>query len=211
MALAMDDSEKSPVEIETERLTLTMLPPSGAERQLTYYRENREHLMPWSPPQPPGYYTLEFWRWRLEENRAEYIDDRALRLQLLDRERTDGGVIGQISFTSYMRGPHQSCNLGYNIDHRFEGRGLMKEALRAAIDYAFHRLKFHRIAANYMPVNERSGRVLRRLGFSVEGYARDYLFLGGAWRDHVLTALYSPDSSPPGVGAFAFATPPEKK
>jgi ribosomal-protein-alanine N-acetyltransferase len=120
-------------------------------------------------------------------------------------------VIGQISFTSYTRGPHQSCNLGYNIDHRFEGRGLMKEALVGAIQHAFQRLKFHRIAANYMPVNERSGRVLRRLGFNVEGYARDYLFLAGAWRDHVLTALYSADSSPPGVGAFAFATPPDEK
>ena len=46
--------------------------------------------------------------------------------------------------------------------------------------------------ANYVPTNERSGRVLRRLGFVVEGYARDYLFIGGAWRDHV-----SPDPARP--------------
>jgi ribosomal-protein-alanine N-acetyltransferase len=43
--------------------------------------------------------------------------------------------------------------------------------------------------ANYVPTNERSGRLLRRLGFVVEGYARDYLFIGGRFQDHVLTAL----------------------
>ena len=47
--------------------------------------------------------------------------------------------------------------------------------------------------ANYMPINERSGRLLRSLGFQVEGYARDYLYVGGAWRDHVLTALTNPN------------------
>jgi len=43
--------------------------------------------------------------------------------------------------------------------------------------------------ANYQPSNERSAEVLRKLGFSIEGFARDYLFLAGQWRDHVLTAL----------------------
>jgi ribosomal-protein-alanine N-acetyltransferase len=43
--------------------------------------------------------------------------------------------------------------------------------------------------ANYIPTNERSGLLLKRLGFAVEGYARDYLLINGQWRDHVLTAL----------------------
>jgi ribosomal-protein-alanine N-acetyltransferase len=46
--------------------------------------------------------------------------------------------------------------------------------------------------ANYIPCNERSARVLKRLGFEVEGYARDYLFLAGNWQDHVLTSLINP-------------------
>lgn len=199
----MSAEEKSPVEVETPRLLLTLLPPSKAERLLAYQLDNRAHLRPWSPPTPPGFYTEEFWQWRLGQNRAEYLEDLSTRLQVLEVSRPDGPVIGQISFTQYTRGPHQSCNLGYNIDYRFEGRGLMKEALTGAIALAFGRLSFHRIAANYMPTNERSGRLLRSLGFTVEGYARDYLFIAGAWRDHVLAALYSADSSPPGVRALA--------
>jgi len=71
----------------------------------------------------------------------------------------------------------------------------MAEALRALIAYAFGELGFHRIMANYIPTNERSGLLLRRLGFVVEGYARDYLEIDGAWRDHVLTSLTNPNYS----------------
>jgi ribosomal-protein-alanine N-acetyltransferase len=72
----------------------------------------------------------------------------------------------------------------------------MQEALTGAIAYVFDELRLHRIMANYMPINERSGRLLRRLGFVVEGYARDYLFIAGGWRDHVLTALVNPKPMP---------------
>ena len=43
----------------------------------------------------------------------------------------------------------------------------------------FREQNLHRIQANYVPRNERSGGLLRRLGFVVEGYARDYLLLNG--------------------------------
>ncbi|HKF75835.1 MAG TPA: 30S ribosomal protein S5 alanine N-acetyltransferase, partial [Candidatus Dormibacteraeota bacterium] len=33
------------------------------------------------------------------------------------------------------------------------------------------------------------GSVLRRAGFVVEGYARDYLLINGRWEDHMLTAI----------------------
>ena len=46
--------------------------------------------------------------------------------------------------------------------------------------------------ANYRPENDRSRKLLERLGFVREGLARDYLFIDGAWRDHVLTALTNP-------------------
>jgi len=73
----------------------------------------------------------------------------------------------------------------------------MGEALRAAFGQVFGLLGLHRIMANYLPTNERSARLLRRLGFTVDGYARDYLYIDGAWRDHILTALTSPSPQPP--------------
>ncbi len=49
---------------------------------------------------------------------------------------------------------------------------------------ARHRL--HRVMATHLPENLRSARLLRRLGFAVEGYARDFLQINGRWRDTVL-------------------------
>lgn len=65
----------------------------------------------------------------------------------------------------------------------------MHEALQRTISYVFEELRLHRIHANYIPNNVRSGRLLARLGFAIEGYAKDYLFINDAWRDHVLTSL----------------------
>ena len=73
----------------------------------------------------------------------------------------------------------------------------MREALEeAAIPFVFNKMRIHRINANYLPRNERSGGLLRRLGFTVEGYARDYLYINGRWEDHILTSCTNPDWKP---------------
>jgi len=43
--------------------------------------------------------------------------------------------------------------------------------------------------AGYLPHNERSGKLLDRLGFEKEGLARKYLKINGRWEDHLLTSL----------------------
>ena len=68
----------------------------------------------------------------------------------------------------------------------------MREALLATNNFMFDVMRMHRIMANHRPENERSARLLQRLGFTREGLARDYLYIDGAWRDHVLTSLVNP-------------------
>ncbi len=199
MTSAPSEQIKCPIRLESERLVLALPGPEAAPRVVAYYSENRKHLERWSPPRAPGFYTTEFWRWRLEQSLEEFRADRALRLYVFERGQQDGPVIGQVSFTELVRGPFQSCFLGYNIDHRHQGQGKMYEALERGIAYAFSELALHRISANYRPNNLRSASLLRRLGFSVEGYARDYLFIDGAWRDHVLTSRRNPNSPMPRV------------
>lgn len=184
----MNERRDFPI-IRTKRLLLTIPPAEAGARLLNYVEENREHLSRWSPPAPAGYYTEGFWRERLERVRKEFVQDQSLQLVIFERQRASEQVVGVCNFTNFVRGAFQACYLGYSIDYRYEGRGLMFEALGAAVRYVFDELRLHRIMANYVPTNERSGRLLRHLGFTVEGYARDYLFIAGQWRDHVLTSL----------------------
>lgn len=181
----------SPVRIETKRTIVKLAGEEEAAAVLRYYSENREHLRPFDPIRPPQFYQEGFWAAQLRQNLDLYAADLALRLFVFSKEEP-GRVIGNIGFSTIVRGVAQHCTLGYSLAEELQGKGLMMEALHAAIDFAFMSLKLHRIEANYMPHNRRSGNLLRRLGFSVEGYSRDYLQINGVWEDHVRTALINP-------------------
>ena len=120
-----------------------------------------------------------------------------MRLVLRSREEPEGAVLGMCNFTQFVRGAFMSCTLGYSLDEDAQGQGLMYEALRRTIAHVFDHLGMHRVRANYIPTNERSGRLLRRLGFVVEGYARDFIFIHDGWRDHVLASLINSKATPP--------------
>lgn len=185
--------EDSPVRLQTARLVLGLPSPSLAPVVARFYRDNREFFAPWDPPRPDSFTTDVFWEQRLEHNRRALLEDRELRLFAFDAASSEPRVVNAIGFTNLARGPLQACNLGYAQDRAACGRGLMHEALEAAIGHVFAALELHRIEAGYVPTNEASGRVLRKLGFVVEGYSRDYLWIGGQWRDHVRCALVNPD------------------
>jgi len=175
--------------LETERLVLRVSGSGEAELYLDYYRRNRSHLEPWDPPRPDDFYTLPWWRRQLADNQRELQSDRSMRLGMFLRSgEQEGTLVGIANFTNIIRGPFQACFLGYNVDGSREGQGYMFEGLGAAVDHALGPLRLNRVMANYQPSNERSGRLLKRLGFVQEGLAPRYLFIAGAWRDHVLTS-----------------------
>ena len=169
-----------------------MPPPSDADAVLRYFDRNRAHLEPWEPARPEGFYTKRFWRDRLAENRREVEAGIALRAFVVTRGLPPSHperIVGSCNFSHIVGGAFMACTLGYGLDQHHVGQGLMEEVLQAAIPPVCELFGLHRVQANYQPSNERSGRLLRRLGFEVEGYARDYLHIAGQWRDHVLTAL----------------------
>lgn len=180
---------------ETERLSLRLPGPADAAGLARFYAANRGHLQPWSPTFHPGMFTDDFWVVEADRRLADFQAGREVRGFLYPR----GGpsrVLGNLSLAQIVRGVFHACTLGYALAADAQGHGYMLEAVRGAVRYAFGSLRLHRVMADYMPRNRRSAAVLRRAGFVVEGYARDYLLIDGRWEDHILTAITNPDWGP---------------
>ncbi len=173
-----------------QRLTLAILAPDQAELESDFYQRNQRHLAPWSPIRTTDYFSTEQIRRRLEIQASAFEAGLAMHFALLTPDGQQ--MIGACNFSGIIRGAFQACYLGYHIDEARQGQGLMHEALEAGIGYMFDSQNLHRIMANYIPGNERSERLLERLGFEREGYAKAYLNIAGRWQDHVLTALVNP-------------------
>ena len=107
-------------------------------------------------------------------------------------EATDD-LAGLVSVSSIFRGALQSAYLGYYAFVPHARRGCMRAALPLVIDDCFRRLKLHRVEANIQPENARSIRLVRALGFSLEGRSPRYLKISGRWRDHERWALLVED------------------
>jgi [ribosomal protein S5]-alanine N-acetyltransferase len=179
--------------LATQRLLLRASGPALAAAVAAYHQRNREPHAPWNPPMPADLFTADGQRERLAAAAKAEAEGTQIGWWLCLRDG-DSQVIGHARFSQIARGPFHSAILGYAIDAAHEGRGLMREALTAALADAFGpRVALHRVQANARVENERSLQLLARLGFVREGVAKEYLYIDGAWRDHVLTALRAPD------------------
>jgi [ribosomal protein S5]-alanine N-acetyltransferase len=177
----------APPRLETERLVIRMAAPEDVDAVVRYFDDNREHLAPSRPRVGEEFFTAPFWAAQVRANQTEFREGRSVRLFVFPRAEPER-VIGNVNFTQIFRHPAHYCVLGYGLDRGHQGQGLMGEAVGAGVEYMFREQRLHRVMANYVPRNERSGRLLRRLGFVVEGFARDLLLLDGRWEDHILTS-----------------------
>ncbi len=69
----------------------------------------------------------------------------------------------------------------------------MGEALQQALRLAFNHLRLHRVEANIQPGNSASIALVKRAGFSLEGFSPRYLKIAGRWRDHQRWAILAED------------------
>lgn len=191
----MKEIAARPPVLKTDRLLLRCPVVSDIEAILDYYERNRAHLAPFEPVKPSAFYTYSYWERQIRHFSREFDRGEAVRFFFFPR-RNGKDIVGYASFSQIHRRVAQYCVLGYSVSHEYQGQGYMTEGLSEAIRYMFESQNLHRIMANYMPHNRRSGKLLRRLGFDVEGYARDYLFINGQWEDHLLTALINHDWKP---------------
>ncbi len=100
----------------------------------------------------------------------------------------DDRVVGTCTLL-HLDGRNRRAEIGYALAREQWGRGLMREALTALLDYAFTTLGLHRVEADVDPENAASLRLLGRLGFTREGVLRERWLVGGRAHDSVMLGL----------------------
>ena len=153
--------------------------------------ESRAFLAPWEPIWPADDLTKVSFRRRIRRYQREIRNGTGYPFFVFS---PDGDtLLGGLTLAQVQRGVTQSAVLGYWMGAHYAGKGLMTEAVRAVVAYAFDTLHLNRIEAACLPHNVASTRLLEKVGFQREGYARKYLCIDGRWQDHVLYGLIRDD------------------
>jgi ribosomal-protein-alanine N-acetyltransferase len=169
----------SSMQLEGRRVTLRPARPGDAREFLALNRASvRFHRGRVSPPK-----TTADYRTFLKRCAREDVEN------FLITRREPPSIIGYLGLSQIFRGPFQNACLGYCLGAPFAGQGFMTEAVTLSLHHAFHNLHLHRVEANVQPENEASLRLLRRLGFRLEGRSPRFLKVCGRWRDHLRWAI----------------------
>ncbi|RJS58169.1 RimJ/RimL family protein N-acetyltransferase [Bacillus subtilis] len=177
--------------LEGNTIYLRPLDVTDAEDNLRLQSENRDFFEQFSMIRADDYYSVEGQRKRIAEYQERMKKDTEYHFGIFTA--SDDTLIGTVSLFQIIRGALQTAFIGYFLDKAHNGKGLMTEAVRLIVDYAFHELKLHRIEAGVMPRNLGSMRVLEKAGFHKEGIARKNVKINGVWEDHQVLAILNPD------------------
>ncbi len=118
---------------------------------------------------------------QLDLERGEHV-----RLGLV--RRADEALLG--TCTLYKIHPdNRRAELGYGLAPRYWGQGYASEAVGALLDWGFGPLDLNRVEADIDPENGASAKLLRRLGFQLEGRLRERWIVAGQVSDSAIYGL----------------------
>lgn len=152
--------------------------------------QSRLHLTRWEPDWKPEDAKAEAFRLRLKIYERQFRGRAGVAFHVFDQ---GDRLVGGVTLSDIRRHAAQSATIGYWIGAPFLRRGYGLAAVEAATNYAFDSLQLNRVEAACQPGNSASRALLAKAGFSEEGLAREYLFINGDWRDHVLFARLARD------------------
>ena len=146
-------------------------------------RRSRDLHHPWlAAPDDPEQYAAYLRKVRRRDGAGYLLCDLAT-----------GEIAGYANISGVVMGALRGGYLGYAAFLPYAGTGHASAGIRLVVEHAFTALGLHRLEANIQPGNEASKRLARNLGFRLEGFSPDYLFIDGAWRDHERWAITAPE------------------
>lgn len=161
--------------LETERLILRKMLVSDKDDIYAYScREDVTEFLTWSVHASVAY-TQDYLRYIGQRySVGDYFDWAVV-------EKASGRVIGSCGFTRFDY-PNDAGEIGYVFHPDYWGKGYATEAVAEVVRFGFVALKLHRIEAKYLKGNNRSCKLMERLGMKFEGERREAMLVKGAYR-----------------------------
>ena len=180
------DLKSIPRELSTEDLYLRPLRLSDAEGMFAMLSD-AQSMKYWStPPITDVNDALQVLREDLESDAQGNSLCWAVTLRGQDE------MIGKCILFQFNQAHHRA-EIGFILNRDYWRQGLMHQALKAVIEFAFGTLELHRIEADVDPENAASLKVLEKLGFEREGLFHDRWLLYGEWVDSIMLGLLNRD------------------
>jgi ribosomal-protein-alanine N-acetyltransferase len=182
-----------PVTLQHGRVILAPLRHRDRAAWERVRRENASWLRPWEATLPPGSQIGPSTYAGLVRSVTRQAREGRMLPWLVfydgESDRSRPQLAGQLTVSGIVGGSASWGQIGYWIDERLAGRGIIPTAVALAVDYCFHVMSLHRIEIAIRPENTNSLRVVEKLGLREVGFAPKFLHIDGAWRDHRIYAI----------------------
>jgi RimJ/RimL family protein N-acetyltransferase len=177
--------------IETERLALRPFEPGDFEELLAIHSDPEvARYVPWPAR------TAEDLRPVFERKLGtRWIGAEGDAMSLAVTLRSDGALIGDISLTWESR-EDQTGEIGFVFHPKHQGKGYALESMQVVFRLGFDDLDMHRLFGRADARNDRSTRLMERLGMRREAHFVENEFLKGEWTDEVVYAILRREWAP---------------
>lgn len=129
-------------------------------------------------------YTEEWFQLEIDNHQRLAVEDKLFFFGIFRKE--DNAHVGAIDFSTLLRDDFQWARLGYMIHNQYWRRGYGKEAVAAAITFAFDKLNYHRIEAHINLDNTPSIKCAEGVGMKFECIRKGFIYENDAWTDHLI-------------------------
>ncbi|MBK7894226.1 MAG: GNAT family N-acetyltransferase [Anaerolineaceae bacterium] len=162
--------------LETERLRLRAMVPQDATAVFALLGD--PEVMVWHGR--PPFATLEEAQKHIAWYAEAFAEKRAIRWAIT--RHGEDRVLGTCGF-HHMILYHFRAEIGYELASSEWRQGIMAEAVRAIVRFGLVEMGLHRIEAIVDPTNTASARLLRKIGFTEEGFLRERFWDNGRFTD----------------------------
>jgi ribosomal-protein-alanine N-acetyltransferase len=170
------------IQLTTERLLIRDPLPSDIDG---WHRLLSDHITMYYLPDIMTR-TLDESRQNLEAAVAGVNNPDRTKYFLAIEDRETGSFIGSTGYTVTQSCPAgKTAHVGYFILPEYHGRGIMTEAVREVIRFAFEEGGIYRIETGCLRENLASERVMQKCGFIKEADRKDYVWHDGKLKDRV--------------------------